>query len=138
MAFHRFSENVKAVNSFASGLTSGTQNGSSVDTVANPSPFRRAALLIDMATGAGTTANFQLQDSPDNATWTNVTNGTLGTPVAASTQWTQLVDIDLSKRQRYLRVQLIGTGTTGAATADFLLFEGEYGAPTQVNPAISL
>lgn len=126
---HTFFDAVKAVTSFNAVLANSTQNGTGVDTLG----FRRAAILINGWTGAATTLNFQIQDSPDNTTWTNVTGGTLGAAIAASTADTDpyKYNIDLAKRQRYLRVQIIGTGTAGNASAVVLLFEPEYAAVTQ-------
>lgn len=132
---HNFSAHFALRASFNGALTAATQNGTSVDTQG----FRRAAVVLDMYTGAATTVNFQLQDSPDNATWTNVTGGTLGAAIVASTtEFNQIVDVDLAKRQRYLRVQIIGTGTAGNASAQVLLYEAWNAPPTETNAVITL
>lgn len=142
MAMHTYSDNVLVKSAFApAALTNGTQNGTSVDLdETSGAPYRRAALVLNLNPGASTTANFQLQDSPDNTTWTNVTGATLGTPVAASTQSTQVVNINAAARQRYVRVQIIGSGATpaGSASAEFHLFEAENLAPTQDATPISV
>lgn len=120
--FHRLSQNLQVTNSVCLAPTAGTQNGASVDTLG----YRRGQVAVTINTGAGTTINFQVQDSPDGITWTNVSGATLGTPVAASTaEATYLVDVDFAKRQRYVRVQLIGTGTAGFMVANVLLGQPE-------------
>ena len=134
---HTFFDAVKAVFSFDAVLANSTQNGAGVDTLG----FRRAAILINGWTGAATTLNWQIQDSPDNSTWTNVAGGTLGSAIAASTADADSYkyNIDLAKRQRYLRVQVIGTGTAGNCSAVVLLYEPNYAGVTQVtNAEVSL
>lgn len=140
MAIHTYSDNVLVKNGFSpAAMTNSTQNGAGVDLrQTNGAPYRRAALVVNLNPGAATTANFQLQDSPDNSTWTNVAGATLGSAVAASTEATQIVNIDTAKRQRYVRVQIIGTGTAGAASAEFHLYEGENLAPAQDSTPISV
>lgn len=127
---HTFSSNFKVASSFNGVLANSTQNGAGVDTQG----FRRAAVVVDLFTGAATTANFNVQDSPDNSTWTTVTGGTLGTAVVASTtDYVQVIDLDLAKRQRYVRVQVIGTGTAGNAVADVVLYEALNAAVANTN-----
>ena len=136
MTIHSYSENIQVANAFpAAALTASTQSGAGVDTQANGGPFRRAALVVNLNTGAATTANYNLQDSPDNSTWTTVSGATLGTAQAASTSGVYIVNIDMAKRQRYLRCQIIGTGTAGAASAELHQFNGQYLAPTQLSTA---
>lgn len=136
MAQHTFTAYNNPTMAFApAAYTSGTQNGSTIDTVTQGLP-RRACLLVFHNPGAATTSNYQLQDSPDNSTWTNVSGATLSTPVAASTPTVTACEIDMAKRARYLRVQIIGTGTAGAAAATIVAFENEYlkplAAPTPI------
>jgi len=65
-----------------------------------------------------------------------VSGATLCTAIAASTSAIVMVDVDLAKRQRYLRIQIIGTGTAGASAADFVAFEGNVLAPAQDSTAL--
>lgn len=123
-----------AKHSYNAVLTAATVNGTSVDTQG----YRRAAFVSDAATGAATTANFQLQESSDNVTWTNVAGATLATAVPASTTQVNLVDIDLAKRQRYLRAQQIGTGTAGTSAGVFVLYNASNQAVTQDQTALSV
>lgn len=134
MPIRTFSANILVASSFNGPLTNATQNGTGVDTRG----YRRAALIVDAYTGVATTFNFILQDSPDNATWTTVTGGTLGAAVVASTvDYVQVVDIDLAKRQRYVRAQIVGTGAAGNASADMLLY-GPFNAGVVNINAITL
>lgn len=128
---HSWSANFKAATLFNGALANSTQNSSSVDTQG----FRRAAVLAHIFTGAATTANFIVQDSPDNSGWTSVTGGTLGTAIIASTADAApyVIDIDLAKRQRYIRVQVVGTGAAGNAAVDAILFEPLNAGVTNVN-----
>ena len=129
MQLHTLFDNVTVKTSFNLVNANSTQNGSSFDTL----QYRRAGFVFSYVTGAATTANFQVQDSPDNSVWTNVTGATLVTPIAAGTASSeQTVNIDLAKRQRYIRAQLICTGTNGQCTGTFLLTQDQYAG---VSPA---
>lgn len=136
MNIHTLWDSVKAKTSFDGALTAATQNGTGVDTQG----YRRAAFYAHLFTGVGTTVNFVLQDSPDNATWTTIAGGTLGAAIVASTADADpyLVNIDLAKRQRYLRAQVVGTGTAGNAVAGFLLIEPLNSAVVNTNAVITL
>jgi hypothetical protein len=134
---HTFSANVKAVMSFDAVLANSTQNGVFVDTLG----FRRAAILVNAWTGASTTVNFTVSESPDGSTGiVTVAGATLGSAIVASTAdgGTQVVDIDLSKRLRYLRVNVVGTGVAGNAAATVLLYEPLNASVTQPVAAITI
>lgn len=128
---HTLSANMKFATAFDGALANSTQNGTGVDTQG----YRRAGVIVHVFTGGATTANFNIQDSPDNSTWTTVTGGTLGTAIVASTADAApyVIDVDLAKRQRYLRVQIIGTGTAGNAAADVVLYEPLNAGVTNTN-----
>lgn len=135
MAIHVYSDTIQVTNSFDGALANSTQNGSSVDCL----NARRVALVFNTWTGLSTTSNFQLQESSDNSTFTNVTGGTLAVAVPASTaDYTQVVNIDMVNHKRYLRVQVIGTGTNGSACANFHLFEEKYLPASQTNAVLSV
>jgi hypothetical protein len=134
---HRFSQNIKAVVSFDNTLANSTQNGVFVDCLG----FRRAAIIFNTWTGSATTSNFTVSESADGSTGVvTVAGATLGAAVVASTAdaGTQIVDVDLSKRLRYLRVNSVGTGTAGNASATLLLYEADNGAVTQPVAALSV
>lgn len=137
MNIHTFSQNVKAVVSFDAVLANSTQNGAFVDTQG----FRRAAIIFNTWTGAATTSNFTVSESPDGSTGiVTVAGATLASAIIASQTdaGTQVVDIDLSKRLRYLRVNAVGTGAAGNACATILLYEPLNAAVTQPVAAITI
>lgn len=107
-------------------MTNATVNGSSVDTQG----YTRALVVFVGAPGAVTTAAATLQDSPDNVTFTSVAGATLAT-IAASTTHIQTMSVDLGKRNRYLRLQVVGTGTAGAMAGIIALFNPRYMAVSQ-------
>jgi hypothetical protein len=128
---------VVAKTSFDGPLTNATQNGTGVDTRG----FRRAALYAHLFTGTATTAQITISDSPDNSTFTVVTGGTdPAVAIVASTADADpyLVNIDLAKRQRYIRVNVVGTGTAGNAAVGFLLYEPLMAAVSNTNTVLSL
>jgi hypothetical protein len=137
MNIHTFWDSVVAKTSFNGALANSTQAGTGVDTQG----YRRAALYAHLFTGAATTAQITISDSPDNSTWTIVTGGTdpaVAVPASTADTGPYLVNIDLAKRQRYLRVNVIGTGTAGNAAVGFLLFEPLNAGVTNVNTVITL
>jgi hypothetical protein len=133
---HTGSANVLFGLSFDAVLANSTQNGTGVDTLG----YSRATVLFNAWTGSGTTVNFTVSDSPDNTTFTVVTGATLASAIAASTAdaGTQCVDIDLTKRQRYLRVNIVGTGTAGNACAIIACFNPANAAVTQAVTPLSV
>jgi hypothetical protein len=133
---HTLSDHIKVATSFNGVLANSTQAGTGVDTQG----YRRAMAYVNVFTGAATTANFTISDSPDNSVWTVVTGATLAAAIVASTADTggYLVNIDLAKRQRYLRVNIVGTGTAGNAVAGIILYEPMNAATTNVFPPLSV
>lgn len=134
---HTLFDSVKAVTAFNGAITNATQNGTGIDTQG----YRRAAVYAHLFTGASTTLQVTLSDSPDNSTWTVVTGSTNpAVAIVASTADTgpYLFNIDLAKRQRYVRVNVVGTGTAGNAAVGILLYEPLNSAVTNTFPAISL
>jgi hypothetical protein len=113
-------------------LASSTQNGTFIDCLG----YTACMVLFNATTGAGTTANFTIDESPDGTTGiVAVAGATLAAPIiAAQTNAVYVGDINLKKRQRYLRADIVGTGTAGTATVTFLLFNASDMAVVQVNP----
>ncbi len=109
-----------------------TGNGTSIDTLG----YTRALVLVVGTTASSSTLAAQVQDSPDNSTFTNVTNATASI-AASQTNADYCINVNLDKRNRYLRVPLTITGTT---TGDVVvvLFNGRYKAPTQDNSPVSV
>jgi hypothetical protein len=127
---HSGSANIFFGMSFDAVLTSATQNGAAVDCLG----FSRATLLFNAWTGAATTVNFTVSESDTSGgSYTVVTGATLASAIVASTAdaGTQCLDIDLTKRKRFLRINIVGTGTAGNASGVFALFNPMDAAVTQ-------
>ena len=94
-------------------------SGASVNTLG----YSSAALLVTATTNASGTLSVSIQESSDNATWTNVANSTLTTIPVSSTLATATASINLKVRKQYLRAVyvLAGSGGTVAATNSWLL-----------------
>jgi hypothetical protein len=108
-------------------MTNATVNGTAVDT----NGFTRGMVVFDAAPGAATTASCTVQESPDNiVAYVAVAGGTLAT-VLASTTHIQTLSVDLSKRLRWLRLSVVGTGAAGAMAGIILLFNPRYSAVAQ-------
>lgn len=74
----------------------------------------RAVVLLESGTnGAGATVDVKLQDSPDNAAWTDVTDGAFVQVTTANDNATY--EMEYTGVQRYLRV----VATVAVATCDF-------------------
>jgi hypothetical protein len=129
--WHRFSQNNLVKSAFNGALANSTQNGAGIDCLG----YRRGAFLISATTGASTTFNYTVQDSADNSSWNTALSGvTLASAQAASTSnAAYVVDLDLSKLNRYVRLNVVGTGTAGQVGALLVLGEGILAAPTQDN-----
>lgn len=130
MAIHRLSQNALLKGSFEVAITAAATNGTGVDTQG----YREAsAVFYSTPSGSGTTSDCKLQDSADNSTFADVTGAAFTQAITANgAQW-QLLDIDLAKRNRYLRLVHTGAGASAAGTAAgaFLLFRPWNAAPTQ-------
>ena len=141
---HRFSENVYAATSFVVNMAvpgAVGAAGAAVDTVTAglAGPHRRAAALIHVTTGgSATTFDCKLQESILNTgTWVDVTSGAFTQVAASATGSIQLMDIDLAKRYRYLRLYYtIGGGAVGYAAGAIFLFQGANEAATQSITAV--
>ena len=129
--FHKYSDNVSVQFGQATLATSGTAASAFIDTL----QFRRAALVyLASISGTGSTADAKLQESTGGtagSTWTDVTGGAFTTLTATSTgaavTSVQVMNIDLAKRNRYLRVLYTGAGSTntGFVTTAFHLAQTE-------------
>lgn len=109
--------------------------------------YRRAAAYFNSApTGTGTTSACKLQDSPDNSTFTDVTNAafttvtTVNAAAGTNGMLVQWMNIDLSKRNRYLRLVHTGAGgsAAGVAAAGLVLYEADYAGVTNDQTAITV
>lgn len=133
----------EVTSGFNAALANSSQNGVAVDTRG----FRNVAAVIDIVTGASTTAQVKIQESADGSTgWTDITGSTTPSTAQVASQpgsgiggVPYIINISLAApRLRYLRVVVIGTGTAGQAVVDFVLFNAYNSPPTQANTATTL
>src|SRR5438105_4522312 len=64
--------------------------------------YTRATVDSVFTTAAASGFTLQLQDSPDNSAWTNISGATFTIGASAAAQHYP-IDVNLTKRQRYLR-----------------------------------
>lgn len=130
MNLHNYSDSILVKSSFALTITAAATNGASVDRLG----YRRAAVIFDSTpSGAGTTSDCKLQESTDNSTFTDVSSASFTQATTAGGNSCQIMNVDLAKRARYLRLVHTGVGASaaGAASGTFHLYEAEYAAPSQ-------
>lgn len=94
-----------------------TVNGAAVDNAADGENFGGAMIIIHAGTAGGTTPSFtfEVQDSPDNSTWTAVDASLLdgAEPVVTTANDEQVHLIGYLGIKRYLRVAITAvSGTT--------------------------
>lgn len=127
---HAPSQHVLAKSSFNVAITAATVNGASVDCLG----FTRALAVLDTApSGGGTTSQMKVQESANGSSgWADVANA-ITAAVATGSSGIYLIDLNLAKRLRFLRLVHIGAGgsAAGQAVGDLYLFNFEYKAPTQ-------
>lgn len=104
-------------------LAAGATNGPGVDCRG----FTRATLLVTVGALTGDhNVTVKLQQSSDDGavdTYADVTNATTGAIAAAGDEATYAIEVDLSKRERYLRAvaTVAGTSTPKALTSAVLV-----------------
>lgn len=104
-------------------LAAGATNGPGVDCLG----FTRATLLVSVGALAGDhNVTVKLQQSSDNGAgdaFADVASATTGAIAAAGDEATYAIEIDLSKRERYLRAvgTVAGTTTPVALTSAVLI-----------------
>lgn len=134
---HSPSQVLKVVEAFCLAITAAATNGASADALG----FRRAMAVFGCdASGAGTTGDCKLQESADNATWADVANAAFAQCTTAGGEQVQVMDVDLAKRKRYLRLVFTGAGAAaaGAAYGNIILVNPEEAAVSQANTVVSV
>jgi hypothetical protein len=137
MAIHRLSQNALLKGDFNVAITAAATNGTAVDTQG----YREAtAIFYSVPSGTGTTSDCKLQESVDSTSgdFVDVTSATFTQAITANGAQYQFMDIDLSKRLRWLRLVHTGAGgsAAGVASGAFLLFRPWNAAPTQDTAAV--
>ena len=138
---HQLSSDVLAASQFAVPITAATTTPSAgVDTLG----YRRAvAVFHSLPTGSGTTSDCKLQQSSDDGVgdaYADVSGAAFTQVTTAGGVKLQMMEIDLAKRERYLKLLHTGAGgsAAGAASGIILLFRGAQTAPTQSSTDISV
>lgn len=134
---HRPSQHVLSKQTVIVPITAAANNGTGVDTLG----YRRAqAIFVSAPSGGGTTSDCKLQDSADNGSFADVASAAFTQVTTAGGTQIQVMDIDLAKRRRYLRLVHTGAGgsAAGAAAGVIQLFDPEYYPPTQDNTAVNV
>lgn len=136
---HTLSSVVRVARSFTVTITAASTNGAVVDTRG----FTRALAIFDSApSGTGTASDCKLQegDQADGSDMADVTGAAFAQVTTSGGAKIQVMDIDLSKRKRYLRLVHTGSGgsAAGAATGMIALSRARRLAVTQDNAVISV
>ena len=137
MNIHTASEWLKKIFSFCVAITAAATNGASADCLG----FENALLTFYAApSGAGTTADCKLQESSNNADWTDVAGAVFTQVTTAGGAKLYVMDINLSKRQRYLRPVFTGAGgsAAGQAYGEITLLNARNVPVSQANTAVSV
>lgn len=138
---HQLSAGVKFAAQLVVPITAATNTpAAGVDTLG----YRRAlALFHSKPTGSGTTSDCKLQESSDDGSgdaYADVTGATFAQVTTAGGEKIQVMEIDLAKRERYLKLIHTGAGgsAAGAAEGCILLFRGAQEPPTQAATVVSV
>lgn len=134
---HTPSQNVATVHSLAGAITAAATNGASADCLGYDTA---KAVVYAAPSGAGTTSDFKLQESADNSSWSDVTGGAFTQITTAGGAKLYVMDVNLGKRQRYLRLVHTGAGASAAGTFYGLLelYNARYKPVAQANAAFSV
>lgn len=121
----QLSDSVLVKRALATQALTATANGAGVDCRG----FDRACLVVNVGTAGGTspTLDVKLQESSDDGavdTYADVASATFTQVTTANDVAAFLADIDLTKRERYLRAVFTVGGTSPSipTSAEFLLF----------------
>lgn len=112
-----------------------TATGTTVDLMTDEGGFRSAMVLVSVGVVTDATHTVEVQDSPDNSTWTAVADEFLqGTePAITSSNDERVHEIGYTGHKRYLRVVVTvsGTPTTGGVYGASILL----GWPRKMPPS---
>lgn len=137
MNIHTPSQSIKKVIGFCLAITAAATNGASTDVQGFEDAF---AWFYSAPSGAGTTSDCKLQESADNASWSDVAGATFTQVTTAGGAKFYVMDIKLSKRARYLRLVHTGAGgaAAGQASGGIDLLNARYNPVSQANTAVSV
>jgi hypothetical protein len=129
---HTPADSILVKHSFILAITAAGVNGTVIDTLG----YEKALAIFDSApSGGGTTSDCKLQegDLANGSDQADVATATFAQVTTAGGQKIETMNINISKRKRYLR--LVHTGAGGAAAGQavgvILLFNPRNAAPVQ-------
>ncbi|MGY4313726.1 hypothetical protein [Bradyrhizobium sp. JR3.5] len=117
-------QNTGLAQSIAPSVLTATTNGSGIDTL----NFESAALVVSVGAVTGS-FNVKLQDSPDNATFTDVPASLLVGSLPGTLVANTVVKQGYLGAQRYLRAVLTSAGGTSIAIAATIVLGNPKVAP---------
>jgi hypothetical protein len=123
--------------SVITAITAAANNGTGVDTQG----FEKALAIFHSApSGSGTTSDCKLQESADNSSFADVATATFAQVTTAGGAQLQVMNINLAKRKRYLRLVHTGAGgsAAGQAEACFVLVNPRYAPVSQDNAVVTV
>ena len=137
MNVHSLSESVKSVHGLSAAITAAATNGAGTDCLG----FENAkAIVYSAPSGTGTTSDWKLQESSDNSSFADVSGAAFTQITTVGGAKFYVMDINLAKRLRYLRLVHTGAGGSAAGQAYGLieLYNGRYNPVVQANTAFSV
>jgi hypothetical protein len=108
-----------AVDILANDVVASTANGSGVDLQGYEG--EAAFILSAEAGGSGVTYAVHIEDSADNSTFTDVTDGAF-TTTSANTASFQQIALNISDLKRYCRCAVVVAGGTGTGALTVLAY----------------
>ncbi len=133
------SDNVLVKSNFLLAITAASTNGSVLDA----SGFRSALAVFDTSpTGSGTTSNCKLQEGSlaNGSDMADVSGATFAQATTVGGHVIETMNIDLTKRKRYLRLVHTGAGgsAAGQASGQIHFYVSESVPPTQDMTPVSI
>lgn len=137
---HTPSDHVLENHSFSVAITAATTNGTGIDTRG----YEKALAIFRSApSGTGTTSDCKVQESSDDGSsdsYADVTSAAFAQVTTAGGAKIQVMNINLSKRERYLRLVHTGAGGSAAGQAYglILLFNSRSAPPTHTSTVVTV
>jgi hypothetical protein len=129
---HTLSDHALAKESFTLAITAATVAGTTVDCQG----YENALAIFNSApSGAGTTSDCKLQegDLQNGSDAGDVAGGAFAQITQAGGKKIEVMNIDLTRRKRFLRLSHTGAGgsAAGQAVGIFILYNGRNAPPVQ-------
>jgi hypothetical protein len=132
MNIHTLTDQALAKESFTLAITAAVTQGTVIDKQGYEDAM---AIFVSAPSGSGTTSDCKLQegDLANGSDSADVASATFAQVTTAGGKKIELMNIDLSKRKRYIRLTHTGVGASaaGQAVGIIVLFNPRNAAPTQ-------